>query len=72
MPPVWEPQQDNGLRQRLFGYLPAKSATKTALTATTISDTAPVTISNYNDVSGREALCLRRSLAQLLSDLLLQ
>lgn len=51
-----------GLRQRLFGYLPAKSATKTAVTATTISDASPVILSNYNGVGGRQADCGYRHL----------
>ena len=46
-----------GLRQRLFGYLPAKATTKTAVTATTISDASPVILSNYNGVGVRQADC---------------
>lgn len=46
-----------GLRPRLFGYLPAKTATKTAVTATTISDASPVILSNYNGIGVRQADC---------------
>ena len=46
-----------GLRQRMFEYLPAKIATKTAVTATTISDASPVILSNYNVVGVRQSDC---------------
>ena len=46
-----------GLRQRMFGYLPAKIATKTAVTATTISDASPVILSNYNGIGVRQSDC---------------
>ena len=46
-----------GVRQRMFGYIPSKVATKTAVTATTISDASPVILSNYNGVGVRQADC---------------
>ena len=46
-----------GLRQRLLGHLPAKTATKIGVTATTISDASPVILSNYNGVGARQTDC---------------